>query len=258
MRLRTLDRGLELLEWVASHPGDASVRRAADELGLNTTTCYHLVDTLIARGYLVRQARGRLGVGTALSGLSSSFTQQARPMVLLASLATGLRDLTRESVFLSMWDGEEPVLVFFEEGPQYLRVGGFEPGFRGFAWCRTSGKAILAFLGRAALDGYLAARELTPLTVHSITDEKRLRAELDEVRQRGWAAEEEEFALGTCSVGAPFFGADGAVLGAVAAGLPPSRYEQSRDPCVEAVVKSGEQASRVLGYVGPYPPSPPR
>ena len=257
MRLRTLDRGLELLEWVASHPGDASVRGAADALGLNTTTCYHLVDTLIARGYLVRQGRGRLGVGTALLGLSASFTAQARPMVLLAALATELRDVTRESVFLSMWDGEEPVLVFFEEGPQYLRVGGFEPGFRGFAWCRTSGKAILAFLGREALDRYLADRELTPLTAHSITDMARLRAELDKTRQRGWAGEEEEFALGTCSVGAPFFGADGAVLGAVAVGLPPSRYEPSRQDCVRAVLNSGEQASRVLGYVGTYPPSPP-
>ena len=64
VRLQTLDRGLALLEWVAANPGNATVRQAAEALGVNMTTCYHLVDTLIARGYLVRTGYGHLGVGT--------------------------------------------------------------------------------------------------------------------------------------------------------------------------------------------------
>ena len=68
MRLQTLDRGLALLEWVAANPGNATVRQAAEALGVNMTTCYHLVDTLIARGYLVRTGYGHLGVGSGADG----------------------------------------------------------------------------------------------------------------------------------------------------------------------------------------------
>jgi IclR family acetate operon transcriptional repressor len=172
VRLQTLDRGLALLEWVASNPGHATVRQAAEALGINITTCYHLVDTLLARGYLVRTGHGRLGVGRALTGLSYAFVEQARPVALLSPVVQELLERSQESVFLAIWDGDDVILLLFEEGPQHLTVSGFSPGFRGFAHARCSGKAILAFLPEPEVDRYFARHELTARTSHSITDEK--------------------------------------------------------------------------------------
>lgn len=254
MRLQTLDRGLALLEWVASNPGNATVRQAAEALGINMTTCYHLVDTLIARGYLIRVAHGQLTVGTALAGLSRAFVEQMRPTVLLSPVVKELLDRSQESVFLAIWDGDDVILALFEEGPQHLTVSGFSAGFRGFAHARCSGKAILAYLPGTELDRYFSGHELSARTPRSITDESELRVQLAQIRRRGWAYETEEFTVGICSVGAPFFGADGRVLGALSVAVPVARYREAVDRCREAVVQAAEQASRLLGYVGSYPP----
>ena len=257
MRLQTLDRGLALLEWVAANPGNATVRQAAEALGVNMTTCYHLVDTLIARGYLVRTGYGHLGVGAALTGLSCAFVDQARPMALLSPVVDELLQRSQESVFLAIWDGDDVILLLFQEGPQHLTVSGFSPGFRGFAHARCSGKAILAFLPATELDRYFASHELTARTSHSITDENELRAQLAEIRAKGWAYETEEFFVGICSLGAPFFGADGKVIGALSLALPVARYVEATDRCNKAVVAAAEGASRILGYLGRYPPCAP-
>jgi DNA-binding IclR family transcriptional regulator len=256
VRLQTLDRGLALLEWVASNPGNATVRQAAEALGVNMTTCYHLVDTLIARGYLVRTGHGQLGVGGALTGLSCAFVEQARPIALLSPVLMELLERSQESVFLAIWDGEDVILLLFQEGPQHLTVSGFSPGFRGFAHARCSGKAILAFLPPAELDRYFVTHELTARTPRSITDEGALRAQLADIRAKGWAYETEEFSVGICSLGAPFFGADGRVLGAMSLALPVARYAEATDRCNRAVVAAAERASRILGYLGHYPPRP--
>jgi DNA-binding IclR family transcriptional regulator len=79
---------------------------------------------------------------------------------------------------------------------------------------------------------------------------------LAEVRVRGWAYEIEEFVVGICSLGAPFFGADGRVIGAASVAIPVARYAESTARCQEAVVEAAEQASRMLGYLGEYPPQP--
>ncbi len=254
MRLQTLDRGLALLEWVASHPGNATVRQVAAALGINMTTCYHLVDTLIARGYLVRVSHGQLRVGTALMGLSEAFVEQARPIALLSPVVEDLLERSRESVFLAIWDGEDVILLLFQEGPQHLTVSGFSPGFRGYAHARCSGKAILAYLPQEELDRYLATHDLVARTPSSITDEAELRRQLADIREHGWASETEEFTVGICSLGAPFFGADGKVLGALSLALPVARYEEAVDRCHKAVVTAAEQASRIMGHVGQYPP----
>ena len=143
---------------------------------------------------------------------------QARPIALLSPVVNDLLEQSQESVFLAIWDGDDVILLLFQEGPQHLTVSGFSPGFRGFAHARCSGKAILAYLPRPELDRYFATHELTSRTSRSITDEQELRAQLAEIRSKGWAYETEEFFVGICSLGAPFFGADGRVLGASVVG----------------------------------------
>jgi len=252
--LQTLDRGLTLLEWVANHPNESTVAKAAEGLGITRTTCYHLANTLIQRGYLYRNADGKMGLGPALSALGRIFTQQVRPETALLPVVTDLLERTQESVFLSVWDGERAVCLFSMEGARHLRVSALAPGFSGFENCRTSGKVIMAFLSEEELERYLATRELVARTSHSITDINEFRAELTAIRSRGWGFDREEYDLGVCGVGAPFFGAAGKVAGAIVASVFSGRFDAAlRDSLRQAVVEAGEHSSRLLGYTGPYP-----
>lgn len=85
------------------------------------------------------------------------------------------------------------------------------------------GKAILAFLPteqvRAIVDEYGLPRR----TENTITDRDELREELAEIRDRGYAVNDEEEIVGLRAVGAPVRTSGGSVLGAVSVSGPVRR-----------------------------------
>jgi DNA-binding IclR family transcriptional regulator len=252
--LQTLDRGLALLEWVAAHPNESTVVRAAAGLGISRTTCYHLANTLIHRGFLYKTDGGRLLLGPAIGAIGNVFLQQARPESMLLPVITKLLGRTQETVFLTIWDGERAVCLFSMEGARHLRVSAIAPGFSGFENCRTSGKVILAFLPEDELERWLASHPLVARTPHSITDPEEFRIELAAIRARGWGFDEQEYELGVSGVGAPFFNALGRVAGAIVASVFSGRFDGSlKDSLRAAVLDAAEESSRLVGYRGPYP-----
>jgi IclR family transcriptional regulator, acetate operon repressor len=139
------------------------------------------------------------------------------------------------------------------EGPHPVRVTGLYVGLRGDSHCRASGKAVLAYLPPAELSEFLRRHPLTRRAPNTITGVRRLRADLAETARRGWALDDEEFAVGVACLAAPYFGPDGRVQGAFTVSAPATRLPQAKERFREAVLRAGEEASRLLGYPGPYP-----
>jgi DNA-binding IclR family transcriptional regulator len=52
--LQTVQRALRVLSLIAEHPQGLTVRQISKALELNTSTCYHLLNTLVVNGYLDR------------------------------------------------------------------------------------------------------------------------------------------------------------------------------------------------------------
>jgi DNA-binding IclR family transcriptional regulator len=80
----------------------------------------------------------------------------------------------------------------------YSRFGKTSP-----AYCSALGKSILAHLPEEELREYMQHQQMIRHTRSTIADEPALRAELAEVRQKGFALEREEFSLGLACIGAP-------------------------------------------------------
>ncbi|MBO0851812.1 MAG: IclR family transcriptional regulator C-terminal domain-containing protein, partial [Pseudonocardia sp.] len=112
----------------------------------------------------------------------------------------------------------------------------------------SSGKVLLAWADpdmlASLLDGHLER-----YTERTMADPAGLRAELDDVRARGWASCNEELELGLNSVAAPIFGADGAVVAAVSVSGPSYRLttEDFERVAGRILAGAGEISSRI-GY----------
>src|SRR5947207_235121 len=72
-RLRTVDRALSVLEFVAEAPREPSIKEVARGLGLNLSACYHLVNTLESRAYLMKGQDHRLRLGPRVATLYNGF-----------------------------------------------------------------------------------------------------------------------------------------------------------------------------------------
>lgn len=110
---QTLDRGVRLLQLVASTSTGYSVSELAGTLGLNRTVVYRLVATLDQHGLTARGTGGRVTAGLALFRLGQSVQPvlQAKATPVLRALA----DEVGATAHLTIADGEEAIAVVVVE-----------------------------------------------------------------------------------------------------------------------------------------------
>jgi IclR family transcriptional regulator, KDG regulon repressor len=117
-----------------------------------------------------------------------------------------LRNLTQETVQLAVLDGREVVYVERRESPHTVRLFG-RIGNRAPVHCTGTGKLLLAFLPPDELERRLDGLRLVRRTPYTITSIDTLRAELDQIRSRGWGWGWEENVneseMGVASISAP-------------------------------------------------------
>jgi DNA-binding IclR family transcriptional regulator len=139
---QTLDRGLRVLDALASASNGLTVTELAAAIGVNRTVVYRLVSTLEQHALVRRDPRGRLQVGLGVLRLASAVQPVLRDLALPV-----LRDLAEAvgcTAHLTVADGDEALALAVAE-PTWTdfhvgyRVGTRHPLERGAA-----GRAIIA------------------------------------------------------------------------------------------------------------------
>lgn len=92
----------------------------------------------------------------------------------------------------------------------------------------STGKAILAYLPRSRVEEIIDRHGLPAKTDKSMTDREELFDELDVIRERGFACNDEEEIEGLRAVGAPIRNRNGTVLGALSVSGPTSRMKDEQ------------------------------
>lgn len=249
-----LDKALDLLEAVGSAPDGLGQAALAERFGLPRTTVYRLLATLVARGLLRRDPLRRV---YCLGMRCFEMARQAYAMPDLAAAAAlelrALRDLTGETSYLAALDGREVVALERCDGAHSERSSS-ALGQRKPVHCTSQGKAILSVLPDAERDALVRGLALKALTPRTITDRRRLQAELRVTAARGYAIDDEEIVPGVRCVGAPIVDGHGQVRGALSVAGPawrltPERLELLGPEVAEAARRVGAQLRRVRAPV---------
>jgi DNA-binding IclR family transcriptional regulator len=160
-----------------------------------------------------------------------------------------LHRLTRETVNLYVLDGDERVCVDCIESPQRVRVI-VQVGERMPLHAGSAGKAILAF-ARPELIEQILERPLERMTPQTITSRKKLLAELQHIRDCGYAVSLGERFVDAIGLAAPIFDAHGNVVAALNVAGPNMRFTDAEvEKFAPKVIQLANQASRGLGYIG--------
>ena len=240
----SLDKALDVLDAIGSSAAGLSQAELAARLALPRTTLYRLLGTLVARGLLRRDPLRRVyGLGSRC--FEYARTAYAMPDLVAAAGAElrALRDMTGETTYLATLDGLEVVSLERCDGAHSLRsqsaIGQRKP-----LHCTSQGKAILSAMPPERRDAIVKELRLDALTPRTITDRRRLQAELRLTATRGWSIDDEEIALGVRCCGAPIVAADGSVRGAISVAGPAFRLTMER---VELLGPEVAEAARRIG-----------
>lgn len=222
---KVLQKALRVLDLFTAERPSWSVTEVARELELPTATAHRILRSLETHSYLNKtDARYRLGFAAVDLGRRAIASVDLR-----RRLAPALRELARdteETVLLTIYDEARrgSLCVDRIESTQSLRlsleIGRVTPIHAG-----ASAKALLAFLEEPIVEEALAG-PLEKLAPRTITDPRKLRRELAEIRSRGYAASLEENDAGAWGLAAPIRSGQ-AVVASVGFAAPMVRHSET-------------------------------
>lgn len=244
----SVERAFELLDRIAAAGSEGiTLGRLAGEVRTAKSTTHRYVATLVELGAVRRDPLGRLHLGLKLIELAGALLDADDLRSVADPILKDLVAATGETVHLGLPSDGDVVYIAKVESPQSVRLVS-RIGSKVPMYCSAMGKALLASLDEEALEPLLE-RPREPRTKHTIVGEAELREELERVRERGFAIDDEENEAGVRCIGAPIVDAHGQPLGAISVSAPAGRMTLARaKQTAPGVVRAGKEIARRLGH----------
>ena len=247
--IQSIERCFSILDHLSAPDSPFTLEELTQKTGYNKTTCFRFLKTMRQLG-LVEQGKKTYHLGPkivslglkALKGLS--LRQAALPVM------QKLREETEETVNLSLLSGTE--IIFIERVmSDYIVNSNINVGDRLPVYCASMGKAILAFMSEERASAIISQLNFQAKTERTIIAPTSLKKELKEIRDRGYALNNEELEKGLRAVAAPIIGYTGEAFAAINVAWTTARRPSKRtftDFAVKVVV-AAEKISLAMGFI---------
>ncbi|HMN31720.1 MAG TPA: IclR family transcriptional regulator [Caldilineaceae bacterium] len=244
-----VDRAIDLLQEMARAGKPLTLAELSERTATSRSTAFNTLATLQAHGFVEKNARFKTyRLGLALFELGNAYLSQVSLTPAFMECAEELVAMTSEAVKLAMRDGRDVVYLATLEGPQSIHTVA-QPGARFPAHATAVGKVLLAQLPAAELAALYADYLFPARTPHTLRTLDQLDAQVDFVRQHGYAVDREESTIGLSCLAAPVYDHTGAIVAAMSIGVPNQRCSAERLlDLSQLVMRSARQLSHILGW----------
>jgi DNA-binding IclR family transcriptional regulator len=237
----TTNTSLAVLDAVSELNGP-TVSELADDLDMAVSTAHKHLQTLRENGLVVKQD-GHYQLGLKLFHLGTRAKRRETQFMLAREKTYEIADRTSEVVNFSVLENGRAITLFDSLDTGTLE--GFQRGQYFYLHSSAAGKAMLAEMDERRVDAIVEQWGLPERTEFTITDRETLAEELELVRKRGYAVNEQEAWENLKAVAVPVHGSDGEVLGAMDISGSPHRISYERS-IARTLARGVDQLERAL------------
>ncbi|MDB5405252.1 MAG: hypothetical protein JWL84_164 [Rhodospirillales bacterium] len=246
-----ISKALKVLGWLAENPSsEAGVREVAAGLQISPSSAHRLLLALAEEGFVQQNSQtSQYSLGLEFFRLAQLTTGKAPIRQAALEPMRHLVDACNETALLGIYNQVRQEMMFaasVESGHSLryvIELNKWMPVHTG-----ASGLAIMAFLSETEIQSIIHRTRLAPLTGRSITESYRIVAELENVRQRGFAFTRGQRIPGAVGLAAPMFGSSGEVLGDICLTIPEQRFDDaSKDHLVDLLVACADRITSDIG-----------
>ena len=190
---RTTQRTVEILKLVSKNPEGITLDDICEKLELPKTSAYDIVTTLAEMGMVNvdRGQRQRYTIGLTAYRIGINYTNN---LDFISVIEPELRAFAKEvgkTVFFGVRSDHDVVYICKAE-PENPIITTATVGTKNPMYCTSLGKAILAFSDEETVRQVINRIKFRQKTERTIMDRASLLAELDRVRQNGYAFDARE------------------------------------------------------------------
>lgn len=248
--VQSLRRAVSILRTFAIDTPELGVTEISNRVGLHKSTTFRLLSTLISEGLVSQNPEtGRYRLGVGLVELAGRVLVHTDVRQVSRRHLRSLAEQVGETVNLAVLDGNESVNLEQSVPRGRLVANHGWVGRRTPVHATSTGKILLAWLGSDSMTDLLA-NPLEVYTPNTITDVVTLQAELDSVREAGYAVGHEEYEVGLNAVAAPIRDHNGQVIAALSVSGPSYRLPaENLEEVAKEVVGTAQAISAELGHI---------
>lgn len=223
--LKSLERSFAIITELKDRDG-ARVTELADATGLSKSSVHKHLATLRA-GDFVSKDGDVYRLGLRFLDIGGHVRNQVEGNTLIQEKLKELAAESGETAQFTVAEHGRSIVLYRETGSHGVFSKG-RVGKRFHMHLTAAGKAILAHLPSDEIRQVVETHGLPATTEHTITDEEELFAELETVRERGFATNKSESTKGLRAVAAPLMDPNDEILGAFAVAGPAHRLKDDR------------------------------
>lgn len=243
VEMKTLARGLKILELLAEAEDSLGITELAAELDVDKGSASRMMKTLAKHGYAEKDMETRrYRLGPMVVNLSRSLLSRMPLRETAKPFLRELVDKSGECAHLGVLSQGKVLYADQQESPAALRVN-TEVGSMAPLHCTALGKALMAFSDLSIPD------KLDVHTTRTIVIPELLRYNLDQTRQQGYAVDDEEFDYGVRCIAVPVYDYRDEVVGSIGISGPAARLTLDRIPdLARIVVDCGKRLSDRISF----------
>lgn len=248
--LSSVKNALRILKSFSLDEPEKKITDLSSSLGLNKSTVSRTMATLASEGFVYKDPESkkyRLGFSILeLSGIVNSSIdvyRESQPILMK------LVDSIGETAHISVLDNLEVVYLSKVECNHPVRFLTYV-GKRNPSYSTSSGKVLLAYSSETVINQVIE-KGLQEFTKNTITDPQKLRKELKQIKDNGFAYSIEEFTEGVTSIAAPIFDYKGNIIASLSIVGPIQRIQSHKiSGYAKKAIQAGLEISRRMGYRG--------
>ncbi|MBW2039651.1 MAG: IclR family transcriptional regulator [Deltaproteobacteria bacterium] len=248
--IKSVANALDLLEEFSADVRELGVTELSRRLRLHKNNVFRLLATLELRGYIEQNRETenyRLGLKSLELGQTYlrqiGLVRQARP--ILEELAKNCD----ENAGLGIIRQNSMVYLDVVETEQTVRVAS-RIGWRLPVYCSAIGKAQIAFKSESEIEKIISWGDMKKFTENTITGREKFLQHIKEIREKGYAVDNEEYERGVKCVGVPVWDYTQNVVAGISVAGPAFRLtkEVLEKKIIPAILEAGREISKRLGY----------
>ena len=248
--IKSVAHALDLLEEFSGDVRELGVTELSRRLKLHKNNIFRLLATLELKGYVEQNKETenyRLGLKSL--ELGQTYLQQMGLVRQTRPILEELAKKCNENAGLGIVRDNSVVYLHVAETEQAVRVAS-RIGWRLPIYCSAIGKAQIAFKSETEIEKIISFDDMKKFTDNTITGKEEFLKHLREIREKGYAIDNEEYERGVKCAGVPVWDYTQHVVAGISVAGPAFRLTDDilKTKIIPAVLEAGKEISKRLGY----------
>ena len=249
---QSVEKAFSIIELLSKNKDPMRIQDISRELNINASTLVRFLTTLMKCGYVAQdQMTSRYFLTYKVCSIAYRVSSQPRLPETTHPFLKRLSESCNESVCLAVEQDMLAVYIDVVEGSDQMlrttqRIGNVAP-----MHCTGVGKVLLMGYDEERLDRLIEERGLQHFTPNTLTSKESLMRELEEIRRRGYAYDNEECEIGSRCIAAPVRDYTGNIIAALSITGPIFRMgDEVLSQMLPVLLGMAKTLSEKFGYDG--------